>query len=254
MIAQSDSSLWPGVNSRPWRSILGNFPWLTTCLALYTVRGVSKSGVAPPWKKAFSLIRASDAYGSAWSTASKKSEAASKLEWDAWKNPVSIWKRTSYLWIMTSFLMRSSRDLTSKFRRSCEQLVYKENCRQNWKPGSQLIDHAPYMASFSILGAFVRSRFCVWNEISDALSVFLPNNAPENCVFTNNVPRLYLKWIRTRERNSTPKSRRVSLYSVKVIKVSRITVNHFLVLRALHGSPRCRKTSSETDCTTILSL
>ena len=33
------------------RVFQGIFPWLITCASLYTVQGVPKSGVAPPWKK-----------------------------------------------------------------------------------------------------------------------------------------------------------------------------------------------------------
>jgi len=58
------------------------------------------------------------------------------------------------------------------------------------------------------------------------------------------------KWIWSQERNSVPESRRASLYSVKVIKMSRLTINRILTLWSLHGSLRCCK----TDCTTFLSL
>ena len=46
-------------------------------------------------------------------------------------------------------------------------------------------------------------------------------NAPEKCVFTNHLPRLHLKV------NSITKSRRASLYSVKVIKMSRVPIDRF---------------------------
>jgi len=39
------------------RIFQGIFPWLITFAALYTVQGVPKSGVAPSWKKAFSLMK-----------------------------------------------------------------------------------------------------------------------------------------------------------------------------------------------------
>ena len=50
---------------------------------------------------------------------------------------------------------------------------------------------------------------------------------PEKSVFTNHVPRLRLK-VRSREQNSALESRRVSLYSVKVIKISRLISIAFL--------------------------
>ena len=43
-------------------------------------------------------------------------------------------------------------------------------------------------------------------------------------VCPNQVPRLRLKSIRSREQNSTPDSRRTSLYTVKVIKMSRLAI------------------------------
>jgi len=121
--------------------------------------------------------------------------------------------------------------------------------------------------------AFVRALFCincvfsflsskyghclgfgVWNAVSDALSVFLLTSAPEKSAFTNHVVGCVWKWIRPREQNSAPESRHVSLYSVKVIKMSRQTINRFLILWALYGSLRCCETHCETDCTTLLSL
>jgi len=62
------------------------------------------------------------------------------------------------------------------------------------------------------------------------------------------------KWIRSREQDSAPESRRVSLYSVKVIKIWRLTINRFLVLWAPHRSLRCFETDRETDCTALLFL
>jgi len=35
----------------------GIFPWLITRAALYTVQGVPKSGVVPPWKNTFNLMK-----------------------------------------------------------------------------------------------------------------------------------------------------------------------------------------------------
>ena len=66
------------------------------------------------------------------------------------------------------------------------------------------------------------------------------------------------KRIRTREQNSAPGSRRASLFSVNVIKLSRLTINRLLILRSLHGSLhgslhrllRCCK----TEYTTLLSI
>jgi len=62
------------------------------------------------------------------------------------------------------------------------------------------------------------------------------------------------KRIGSRERNSVPESRHASLYSVKVIKMSRLTIDRFLILCSLHGLLCSCKTDRETDCTTFLSL
>jgi len=62
------------------------------------------------------------------------------------------------------------------------------------------------------------------------------------------------KWIRSREQNSAPESWRASSHNVKVIKMSRLTIDCFLILWSLHGSLRCCKTDRETDCTTFLYL
>ena len=55
------SSLWPGFNFWPWRSVSRDFPWLITHAALCTVLGrrkarpnaetVIESGVVPPCEK-----------------------------------------------------------------------------------------------------------------------------------------------------------------------------------------------------------
>jgi len=79
---------------------------------------------------------------------------------------------------------------------------------------------------------------------------FLLKSAPEKCIFTNHVPRLSLKVNWSREQNSVPESRRASLYSVKVIKMSRLTIDPFLILWLFHGMLRY----CETECTTFLSL
>jgi len=62
------------------------------------------------------------------------------------------------------------------------------------------------------------------------------------------------KWIWSQEQNSAPESRRVSLHSVKDIKMSRPTTDRFLILWSLHGSLCCYETGRETDCTAFLSL
>jgi len=46
-------------------------------------------------------------------------------------------------------------------------------------------------------------------------------------------------WIRSSEQNSAPKSRRTSLYSVKVIEMSMLTIDLFLILWSLPGLLRC---------------
>jgi len=58
------------------------------------------------------------------------------------------------------------------------------------------------------------------------------------------------KWNRLRAQNSAPENRCASLHNVKVIKMSRLTINRFLILWSLHGLLRC----CETECTTFLSL
>jgi len=50
------------------------------------------------------------------------------------------------------------------------------------------------------------------------------------------------------------KSRRASLYSGKIIKMSWLANGRLLILWSLHGSLRCCETDRETDCTTSLSL
>ena len=62
----------------------------------------------------------------------------------------------------------------------------------------------------------------------------------KKCVFTNHVPRLRLKVNSITQTKTVHEIGRASLYSVKVIKVS----------RSLQGSLSC----CETDCTTFLSL
>jgi len=93
----------------------------------------------------------------------------------------------------------------------------------------------------------------VRNRVSDAFSVRTLGSALEKCGFTNRVCRLHLK-VRLITQNSVPERRRASLYSLKVIKMSRLTMDRFLILWSLHGSPRCCKTDREADNTTFLSL
>jgi len=57
----------------------------------------------------------------------------------------------------------------------------------------------------------------------------------------------FWKWIWSCDQNFAPESRLASLYSVKVIKISRLTIDSFLTLWSL----RCCKTDSETDCITF---
>ena len=70
-------------------------------------------------------------------------------------------------------------------------------------------------------------------------------------------PYIYLgciwKWIRSHEQNFVSESRRASLYSVKVIKMPRLTIDR-LFLWSLHQSLHCCETDRETDCTTFFSL
>ena len=68
-------------------------------------------------------------------------------------------------------------------------------------------------------------------------------------------PRLRLKVNSlTRTEFCTWKEVHWFIYSVKVITMSRLTINHFLILWALHGSLRCCETDRETGCATLLSL
>jgi len=55
----------------------------------------------------------------------------------------------------------------------------------------------------------------------------------------------------SREQNSVPKSRRASSHSVMVIKMSRLTINHFFNLGSLHGSVHCCETDRETHWRTF---
>jgi len=72
---------------------------------------------------------------------------------------------------------------------------------------------------------------------------------PESAVLQTIYLGCVWKWIRLREQNSAPESRRASFYSVKVIKMSRLAIDRLLILWSLHGSLGCCK----TDCTTFLS-
>jgi len=101
-----------------------------------------------------------------------------------------------------------------------------------------------------IIGVFAWSSFGVWGRVSDAFSVPMLESAPEKCVFTNRVCRCCLKRSSIREETFMLESRRASLHNVKVIKMSRLTIDRFFILWSLHGSLRC----CETDCTTFLSL
>jgi len=58
------------------------------------------------------------------------------------------------------------------------------------------------------------------------------------------------KWIRSRKQDSVPESGPASLYSAKIIKISRLTIDHWLILWSLHRSLRC----CETHCTNFLPL
>ena len=86
------------------------------------------------------------------------------------------------------------------------------------------------------------------------ITSFLFKSAPKKCVSTIVYLGCDWKWIRSREQNSVPESRHASLYSVKVIKMSRPTADRFLILWSLHGSLRCYETDRQTDCTTLLSI
>ena len=55
------------------------------------------------------------------------------------------------------------------------------------------------------------------------------------------------KWIRSREQNSVPESRHASLYCLKVIKMSRLTIDRFFILWSLHGSLCCCIGDRERD-------
>jgi len=63
------------------------------------------------------------------------------------------------------------------------------------------------------------------------------------------------KRIRLLEQNFVPERRRASLNRVKVIKMSRLTIDRSLILWPLHRSLGCCKTEGhEADCRTFLSL
>ena len=120
-------------------------------------------------------------------------------------------------------------------------------------------------SSFShALDAFAWSSFGFWNRVSDAFSVPMLEGAPEKCVFTN--LGCVGKWIRSRELNSAPESRRASLYSDKVIEMPRLAIDillfysrltgHFVA--AVHARHRERTTSaSETrvfNCASVRTI
>ena len=58
------------------------------------------------------------------------------------------------------------------------------------------------------------------------------------------------KWIRSREQNYVSENRHASLYSVKVIKMSRRPIDRL----SFHGRFTSCETDRETDCTALLSL
>lgn len=80
--------------------------------------------------------------------------------------------------------------------------------------------------------------------VVDAFSVPLFKIAPEKSAFTNHAP------LAASESELDDAGGRTSLYSVKVIKISRLDNNRLLILWLPHGSLRCCK----TDCTNFLSL
>jgi len=75
-----------------------------------------------------------------------------------------------------------------------------------------------------LLRTFAWSGFGVWNRVSDASSVPMLENVSEKCVFSNHEPRLRLK-INSMTQNGILrlKRRRISSYSVKAIKMSRLS-------------------------------
>ena len=105
-----------------------------------------------------------------------------------------------------------------------------------------------------ILGAFACSGSGIWNAVSDASSVFLLKIHPESAFLQTMYLGCVWKWIRSRGQNSAPENRRASLYSVKGIKISRLTRDCFLILWSLHRLLRCCRTDRKTDCRTFLFL
>jgi len=114
-------------------------------------------------------------------------------------------------------------------------------CCHSICPGEKIVYVYQVSSNISI-GALASSGFGIWNAVSEQFQVF--------CSRKNAGESIFLQIIRSGEPNSAPECRCASLYSIEVIKISRLTMDRCLILWLC----RCCETDRETDCKTPPSL